>query len=103
MRASVAFVLSMLASVSIFAKDISIYGEAVDSIGNPLAYTDILLKGSNLKIMSDASGKFDVKVKPLQRITFLWCNYKPVRTRIMRSREVKVVMSINKSSITKIK
>ncbi|MCQ2198290.1 MAG: hypothetical protein MJZ19_01045 [Paludibacteraceae bacterium] len=103
MRKAFTFILPFIVSVSIYSRDISIHGMAVDSVGNPLAYTDILLKGSNLKIMSDAAGKFDVKVTPLQRITFLWCNYKPVRTRIMRSKEVKVIMSVNKSSIIKIK
>lgn len=103
MKRIIVFVSFIYLFLSAFAKEISISGVAVDSIGNPLAYTDILLKGSNLKIMSDASGKFDVKVNPLQRITFIWCNYKPVRIRIMRSRKVEVIMSINKSYITKIK
>lgn len=52
--------MMMLISTLIFAQQSSISGKVIDVQGAPIAYADVVIKGSTIGVSTDENGQFEL-------------------------------------------
>ena len=67
MRTTMLF-CALLLSLQLFARQVSVSGSVVDNTGEPLPGASVVLKGSNMGVVTDIDGNFITKVETGQSL-----------------------------------